>query len=134
MNIALVAQDAKKELMVRLCIAYSPVLSKHTLCATAATGKLVSEASGLRIVQFLGGSQGGYHQIASRISCGEIDMTMFFRDAAHPELMSQAQDDILRLCDLHTIPLATNIATAEALIHALQRGDMDWINLGRPML
>lgn len=134
MNIALIAQDAKKELMVRFCIAYCGVLSRHKLCATAATGKLVSEATGLSVVKFLGGQQGGNQQISSRISCGEIDMLIFFRDAVHPEFIGQAENDLLRLCDVHTIPVATNIATAEVLIHGLERGDLDWRNVGRPMV
>ncbi|MBR0423654.1 MAG: methylglyoxal synthase [Clostridia bacterium] len=134
MNIALIAQDAKKELMVRFCIAYCGVLSKHKLCATAATGKLVSEATGLRIVKFLSGSQGGNQQISSRISCGEIDMLIFFRDGVHPEFIGQPENDLLRLCDVHTIPVATNIATAEVLIHGLERGDLDWREIGRPMV
>lgn len=134
MNIALVAQDSKKELMVRFCIAYCGILSRHKLCATAATGKLVSEATGLRVAQFLSGPQGGCQQIASRISCGEVDMLVFFRDGVHPELMGDAENDLLRLCDVHTIPLATNIATAEVLIHGLERGDLDWRNIGRPLI
>lgn len=134
MNIALIAQDAKKELMVRFCIAYCGVLSRHKLCATASTGKLVSDATGLRVVKFLGGPQGGCQQISSRISCGEVDMLIFFRDGARPELMGKSEEDLLRLCDVHTIPVATNIATAEVLIHGLERGDLDWRNVGRPMI
>lgn len=134
MNIALVAQDVKKELMVRFCIAYCGVLSRHKLCATASTGKLVSDATGLRVVKFLGGPQGGCQQISSRISCGEVDMLIFFRDAVHPELMGKSEEDLLRLCDVHTIPVATNVATAEVLIHGLERGDLDWRNVGRPMI
>ena len=135
MNIALSAHDDKLELMVRFCIAYSPILSKNTLCATATTGKLVSDATGLRLVTFLSGNQGGYQQISSRISCGEIDMAIFFRDAVHPELMGEAEEDISRLCDLHTIPYASNIATAECLIHGLERGDLDWRNISnRPIM
>ena len=126
MNIAISAQDAKKELMVRFCIAYCGVLSRHKLCSTAATGKLVSEATGLNITTFLGSVQGGCEQIASRVSCGEIDMVLFFRDATRPDLMGDSENDLLRLCDLHTIPLATNLATAEVLIHGLERGDLDW--------
>ena len=80
MNIALIAHDAKKELMVQFCIAYCGILSRHNLCATGTTGKLVSEATGLRIVRFMAGSQGGDLQIGSRISCNEIDLLMFFRD------------------------------------------------------
>ena len=76
MNIALIAHDAKKELMVQFCIAYCGVLSRHHLCATGTTGKMVSEATGLRIVRFMSGSQGGDQQIGSRISCNEIDLLM----------------------------------------------------------
>ena len=134
MNIALVAQDAKKELMVRFCIAYCGVLSKHKLCATASTGKLVSEATGLEIVKFLSGPQGGNQQISSRISCGEIDMVILLRDSVHPEFSCRGEDDLLRLCDIHVVPVATNIATAEVLIHGLERGDLDWRNVGKPVL
>ena len=134
MNIAISAQDAKKELMVRFCIAYCGVLSRHKLCSTAATGKLVSEATGLNITTVLGSVQGGCEQIASRVSCGEIDMVLFFRDATRPDLMGDSENDLLRLCDLHTIPLATNLATAEVLIHGLERGDLDWRKVGRPVI
>ena len=132
MNIALIAQDAKKELMVRLCIAYCGVLNRHKLCATASTGKMVSDATGLRVYNFLSGAQGGYQQISSRISCGEIDMVIFFRDYVSNESSKKAEEDLLRLCDVHVIPYATNIATAEVLIHGLERGDLDWRNVGRP--
>ncbi len=131
MNIALVAQDSKKELMVRFCIAYVGILSRHKLCATATTGKLISNATGLRIMNFLSGEQGGCQQIASRISCGEIDMVLFFRGSSFTGT-TQEENDLLRLCDVHTIPCATNIATAEALIHSLERGDLDWLTVGRP--
>jgi len=129
MNIALIAQDVKKELMVQFCIAYCGILSRHNLCATATTGKLVSEATGLHITRFLSGSQGGAEQIASRIACNEIDLLLFFRDpmTVKPHEMDEAS--LLRLCDVHNIPVATNIATAEALIHALERGDLDWREL-----
>ena len=131
MNIDIVAQDSKKELMVRFCIAYVGILSRHKLCATATTGKLISNATGLRIMNFLSGEQGGCQQIASRISCGEIDMVLFFRGSSFTGT-TQEENDLLRLCDVHTIPCATNIATAEALIHSLERGDLDWLTVGRP--
>ena len=131
MNIALVAQDSKKELMVRFCIAYVGILSRHKLCATATTGKLISNATGLRIMNFLSGEQGGCQQIASRISCGEIDMVLFFRGSSFTGT-TQEENDLLRLCDVHNIPVATNIATAEALIHALERGDLDWRQIVNP--
>ncbi len=130
MNIAIISQDAKKELMVQFCIAYCGILSKHKLCATALTGKLVSEATGLSISCFLDGATGGCDQIASRISCNEIDLLLFFRDPMNHKL-DRDFANIIRLCDVHTVPVATNIATAEALIHALERGDLDWRDLVR---
>ena len=126
MNIALIAHDTKKELMVQFCIAYCGILSRHNLCATGTTGKLVSEATGLEIAKFLSGPQGGDQQIASRISYNEIDLLLFFRDPISAKPNEPNEANLLRLCDVHNIPLATNIATAEALIHALERGDLDW--------
>lgn len=126
MNIALIAHDAKKELMVQFCIAYCGILSRHTLLATGTTGKLVADATGLDIVKFLSGSQGGSQQIASRIGCDEIDMLLFFRDPHSRKPNEPDETVMLRLCDVHNIPVATNIATAEMLIHGLERGDLDW--------
>ena len=125
MNIALIAHDAKKELMVQFCIAFCGILSRHTILATGTTGKLVAEATGLDIVRFLSGDQGGAQQIASRIGCEEIDMVLLFRDARKGDT-EPAETNIMRLCDVHNIPIATNIATAEMLIHGLERGDLDW--------
>ncbi|MBQ7959110.1 MAG: methylglyoxal synthase, partial [Oscillospiraceae bacterium] len=126
MNIALIAHDSKKELLVQFCIAYCGILSRHNLSATATTGKQVAQATGLEIQKYLSGSQGGGEQIAARISCNEIDLLLFFRDPISPKPHEPNEMDLLRLCDVHNIPLATNIATAEALIHALERGDLDW--------
>ena len=84
MNIALMAHDSKKELMTQFCIAYCGILSRHSLCATGTTGKLVAEATGLEIQRFLSGSQGGDQQIASRIACNEIDLLLMFRDPLTP--------------------------------------------------
>ena len=132
MTIALIAHDAKKELMVQFCIAYCGILSRHTILATGATGKLVSEATGLNIISFLGGSQGGSQQIASRIGCDEIDLLLMFRDPLNPKSDEPDEKVLLRLCDVHNIPVATNIATAEMLIHGLERGDLDWRDIVRP--
>lgn len=126
MNIALIAHDSKKELMVQFCIAYCGILSRYSICATGTTGKLVSEATGLHIQRFLSGSQGGDQQLASSISCNEIDLLLFLRDPLTAKSYEPNDINILRLCDVHNIPVATNIATAEALIHALERGDLDW--------
>ena len=126
MNIALIAHDSKKELMVQFCIAYCGILSHHDIRATGTTGKLVAEATGLHIQRYLSGSQGGDQQIASSISCNEVDLLIFFRDPLNAKSHEPNDINILRLCDVHNIPVATNIATAEALIHALERGDLDW--------
>ena len=132
MNIELIAHDTKKELMVQFCIAYCGVLSKHNLCATGTTGKMVSEATGLNVQRYLSGSQGGDQQIAARISCNEIDLLLFFRDPISVKPHEPNDMNLLRLCDVHNIPVATNIATAEALIHALERGDLDWRDIVNP--
>lgn len=132
MNIALIAHDTKKELMVHFCIAYCGVLSKHNLCATGTTGKMVAEATGLNVQCYLSGSQGGDQQIAARISCNEIDLLLFFRDPISVKPHEPNDMNLLRLCDVHNIPVATNIATAEALIHALERGDLDWRDIVNP--
>lgn len=132
MNIALIAHDRKKELMVQFCMAYCDILAKHNLCATGTTGKLVSEATGLKIERYLPGMQGGEEQISARVSYNEIDLVLFFRD---PMSNSQYEPDIhvlARLCDMHNIPIATNAATAEMLILGLDRGDLDWRNIVNP--
>ena len=132
MNIAVIAHDSKKELMVQFCIAYCGILSRHNLCATGTTGKLVSEATGLEIQRFVSGSHGGDQQISSRIACNEIDLLLFFRDPMTSKTHEINEMNMLRLCDVHNIPVATNIATAEVLIHGLERGDLDWRNIVNP--
>ena len=136
MNIALIAHDSKKELMAQFCIAYCGILSRHNLFATGTTGKIVAEATGLEITRFLCGSQGGDQQIASRIACNEIDLLLIFRDPLtakpHEKEHEPNVSSLLRLCDVHNIPVATNIATAEALIHSLARGDLDWRDIVNP--
>ena len=129
MKIAIIAHDEKKELMVQFCIAYCGILSRYSLCSTGTTGKLVSEATGLQIQKFLSGAQGGDQQFAARIACNEIDMLLFFRDPLNPKPQEPNDMNLLRLCDMHNIPVATNIATAEMLIHGLERGDLDWRNI-----
>lgn len=131
MNIALIAHDSKKELMTQFCIAYCGILSHHSLYATATTGKLIEDATGLPIRKFLAGSQGGAQQIGSLISCNEIDLLLLFRDPLTKKETEPDDNDLLRLCDVHMIPVATNIATAESLVRGLERGDLDWRNLVR---
>ena len=132
MNIALIAHDKKKELMIQFCIAYKGVLEKHSLCGTGTTAKLVSEATGLNVRQFLAGAQGGDQQIGARIAYNEIDMMLFFRDPISEKPHEPAISSLLRLCDMHNVPVATNIATAEVLVLGLARGDMDWRDIVNP--
>ena len=131
MNIALIADDGKKELMVQFCIAYCGILAKHELCSTFTTGRLISEATGLKIRTYLHSAQ-GCQQLDARIAYNEIDLVLFFRD---PMSNAQYEPDvhaISRLCDMHNIPIATNCATAEVLIHGLERGDLDWRDIVNP--
>jgi methylglyoxal synthase len=134
MNIALIAHDSKKELMVQFCIAYYGILSNNNLFATGTTGKTVAAATGLQIQMYLSGSQGGIQQVISGITCNDVDILFFFRDPMSVVENSRPDDmDILRICDVHNIPMATNIATGEALIHALGRGDLDWREIDKDL-
>jgi len=126
MKIALIAHDDKKELMTEFCNAYCGILSHHTIVATGITGKRISDELGLRVERLLPGAQGGAEQISSLISCDEIDLLLFFRDPIHPKAYEPNSYDLLRLCDVHNIPVATNIATAESLVRGLERGDLAW--------
>ena len=132
MNIALIAHDKKKELMVQFCIAYKGILEEHALYATGTTGKLVNEGAGLNVYRFLSGPQGGDQQIGARITYNEIDMVLFFRDPLDAEAYEPDVFSLLRLCDMHNIPIATNLATAEVLIHGLERGDLAWRDIVNP--
>ena len=132
MNIALIAHDKKKELMVQFCIAYKGILSKHILYATDTTGKMIIENTGMEVYRFLPGHQGGDQQIGARVTYNEIDLVLFFRDPITPEGHEPEVTNLLRLCDMHNIPIATNLATAEVLIHGLDRGDLDWRDIVNP--
>lgn len=131
MRIALIAHDSRKELMAQFCTAYVRVLSENELIATGVTGKVVREATGLPVHCLYAGARGGAEQIAAMIACGEVDMLLFFRDPVGARPDEPNAVTLLRLCDMHTIPVATNIATAEVLIHGLERGDLAWIELQR---
>ena len=120
MNIALMAHDNKKDLMVQFCTAYAGVLSRHTLCATR-----------LPIHLFMARIHGGSEQIGARIAYNEIDMVLFFCDPGIPRY-AESLSYISRLCDQNNIPLATNQATAEMLVLGLSRGDLDWRDIMYP--
>ena len=129
MNIGFIAHDAKKKLMQNCCIAYRQILSPHDLYATGTTGRLIQEASGLPVHKFLEGHVGGEQQMSTMVEQNQMDLVLFFRD---PESTISTRSEVadltkvIRMCDLHNVPLATNIASAEILLKALERGDLDW--------
>ena len=127
MNITLMAHDKKKELMVQFCTAYKSILSKHNLFATATTGRLIADATGLPITLFLSHNQGGHQQVDARIAYNEVDLVFMFAD---PNNVNPWEDQqivqTIHLCDTHNVPVATNLASAEMMIMGLQRGDLDW--------
>lgn len=131
MNIALMAHDNKKDLMVQFCTAYAGILSKHTICATNITGRMVAEATGLPVHLFLARVHGGTEQIGARISYNEIDLVLLFNDP-NDEKSCENVSYISRLCDLNNVPFASNVATAEMLVLGLGRGDLDWREIMYP--
>lgn len=132
MNIALLAHDRRKELMIQFCIAYCGILAEHNLCATNTTGRLVSEATGLNITLYMSCNQGGSQQIGSRIKYNELDMVLFFCDPMLIEEYRGSVTELARLCDEQNVPFASNVATAEVLIHGLRRGDLEWRDIVNP--
>ena len=132
MNIAFLAHDKKKELMVQFCTAYKSVLIKHDLYATATTGRLIADNTGLPITLLLSHKQGGHQQINARISYNEIDLVLLFTDHNTTDAWDDSQMiETIRHCDKHNVPIATNLGSAEVLIMGLQRGDLDWREMMR---
>lgn len=129
MNVGLIAHDSKKKLMQNFCIAYRGILSKHELYATGTTGLLIEEVTNLCIHKFLPGETGGARQLASQIEQGNLDMVIFLRDPLHVKAEEPEVNSVVRLCDSYNIPIGTNLATAELLIKALERGDLEWRNI-----
>ncbi|MBQ5865200.1 MAG: methylglyoxal synthase [Oscillospiraceae bacterium] len=127
MNIAFLAHDKKKELMVQFCTAYKSVLSKHNLFATATTGRLIADHTGLPITLLLSHKQGGHQQINARIAYNEIDLVLLFTDPNNTDPWDDNQMiETIRHCDKHNVPIATNLGSAEMFVMGLQRGDLDW--------
>ena len=128
MNIGLMAHDSKKELMVNFCIAYKNILSRHSVYATGTSGQQIEDISEIEVFKFLPGHLGGDRQMAAQIECNQIDAMIFLRDAVRPADHEPDPAHIVRLCDQINIPVATNLASAELLIIAIARGDLDWRN------
>ena len=126
MNIGMSAHDAKKKLMQNFCIAYRGILSKNQIYATGTTGRLIEEVTNLSVHKYLAGHLGGEQQLGAQIEHNEIDLVIFLRDPSAPKSHEIDIANVLHLCDVHNIPLATNLATAELLIKALDRGDLEW--------
>lgn len=126
MNVGLIAHDSKKKLMQNFCVAYRGILAKHELFATGTTGALIQEVTNLNVHKFLAGHLGGTQQLSASVEQNLIDMVIFLRDPLTPKSHEPNVNDIVKICDMHNIPFATNLATAELLIKALENGDLDW--------
>ena len=126
MNIGLIAHNSKKKLMQNFCIAYKGILNKNQLFATGTTGRLIEEVTNLSIHKFLAGHLGGDQQLCAQIEHNQLDMVFFLRDPLSPKSHEPDVNNVIHLCDMYNIPLATNLATAELLVKSLERGDMEW--------
>ncbi len=129
MKIGFIAHDAKKKLMQNFCIAYRGILSHHELYATGTTGRLIEEVTNLTVHKYLAGHLGGEQQMGSQIEHNEMDLIIFLRDPHNAKSHEPDVNNVVKLCDTHNIPLATNLATAEMLIKAMENGDLDWREL-----
>ena len=121
MTIAILAHDSRKELALQFCTAYSGILSRNTVIATGTTGRMLAQATGLPVHCYLSGKLGGIQQISSRVACDEVDLVLFFRDPLKADSGNSSEQNLLRLCDMHSVPIATNIATAEVLLRGLDQ-------------
>ena len=126
MKIGFIAHDAKKRLMQDFCVAYKSILEKHELYATGVTGRLIEEATGLKVHKFISGSVGGIEQFCAQIDDNDLDLVIFLRDPLHQKSHEPTISSIVGSCDMHNIPFATNLASAEIMILALDRGDFEF--------
>ncbi len=134
MEIALIAENEKKELMTQFCIAYCNVLSRSNLYTTSTLGNMIEDATGLKTEKFMSGPQGGIEQINTKVEFDEIDALIIFRNNDRIDARtSEFEDRLIRSCDAHNVPVATNIATAELVICAIDRGDLDWRDYVNPV-
>lgn len=120
MRIALVAHDKKKDDMIDFAKRYKDVLENHELYATGTTGKLLNELVGLSVYRFLSGPLGGDQQIGAKLAEGEMDMIIFLRDPLTAQPHEPDVTALIRLSDVHCIPLATNLGTAEVFMKAIK--------------
>ncbi|MGR3764812.1 methylglyoxal synthase [Rossellomorea sp. NS-SX7] len=126
MNIALIAHDKKKDDLIRFVLAYKPIIEKHSLFATGTTGKRITEEAGLSVHRFRSGPLGGDQEIGAYIANDKMDLVLFFRDPLTAQPHEPDVSALIRLCDVYSVPLATNMGTAEVLVKGLERGDIEW--------
>ncbi|MFL0267791.1 methylglyoxal synthase [Candidatus Clostridium radicumherbarum] len=120
MKIALIAHDKKKEDIVEFVLRNKEVFKEHELYATGTTGRIISEATMLKVHRFLSGPMGGDQQIGAKVAEGNMDFVIFLRDPLTAQPHEPDVNALLRLCDVHHIPLATNIGSAEIFLKALR--------------
>ncbi len=126
MNISLIAHDQKKNDLISFVTAYKSIFEKHQLFATGTTGLKITEATGLKIHRFKSGPLGGDQEIGSMIAKDQMDIVFFFRDPMTAQSHEPDITALVRLCDVYSIPLATNMGTAEILIRGLEEGHLQW--------
>ena len=119
MRIALVAHNGKKDDMVALATEFAPLLRAHTLMATGTTGGRLQAEVGLSVERLLSGPLGGDLQIGARLSVGEVDLLVFLRDPMTAQAHEPDINALVRACDVHNVPCATNVATARVLLERL---------------
>jgi len=119
-TIALIAHDRKKEEMVLFVQHHQSILQKHLLVATATTGRLIKENTGLQVTTYLSGPLGGDMQIGALIASQNIDVVIFLRDPLTAQPHEPDITALLRVCDVHNIPVATNVCCGHMLIAAMQ--------------
>lgn len=129
MNIALIAHDKKKDDLIVLVKAYAHILEKHHLFATGTTGKRIAETTGLPVHCFQSGPLGGDQEIGAAVARGEMDMILFFRDPLTAQPHEPDVSALMRLCDVYSIPLATNMGGSEILIRSIEQGDFESLTL-----
>ncbi len=133
MNIALIAHDKKKSDMIGLAVRFKDVLKKHKIFATGTTGTLVMGETGLNIIRMKSGPLGGDQQIGAMIAANELDLIVFLRDPLTAQPHEPDVSALLRLCDVQNIPLATNLASADVMLRAVDRGELDWRKQVNPL-
>jgi methylglyoxal synthase len=126
MNIALIAHDKKKDDIIRFATAYKDILAGHALFATGTTGSRIMDSTGLTVTRFQSGPLGGDQEIGALIANKKMDLVFFFRDPLTVQPHEPDVSALVRLCDVYSVPLATNMGTAELLVKGLERGDLDW--------